>query len=67
MWEEFAAWLIRKFGQVVLDWSVGQLLQRLEGDPEPPPELHGSSCECHECGTVFDDDELGIDPESEYP
>lgn len=65
MWAQFFAWLIEKFGQAVLTWTVGELARRLEATDEPPPEIHGASCECHECGTVFDDDELGIDPEAE--
>ena len=67
MWEQWLAWLIERFGNAVLSWTVQQLLDRLEQSGEPPPEMHGTSCECHRCGTVFDDDELGIDPEQEYP
>jgi hypothetical protein len=65
MWAAWAAWLIEKFGAAVLAWSVEELLRRLESDGDPPPEIHGSECECHKCGTVFDNDELGIDPEGE--
>lgn len=65
MWAEFLAYLIKRFGDAVLNWSVGQLMQKLESDGDPPPEIHGAGCECHQCGTVFDDDELGIDPEGE--
>jgi hypothetical protein len=64
--EELFYWLVRKYGEAVLSWSVQQLMDRLARDNvEPPGELHGASCECHECGIVYDDDELGIDPESE--
>jgi hypothetical protein len=65
----FAAWLIEKFGQAVLSWTVGELLRRLEASGDEPPEAaHGQSCECTHCvrdGEDFDSDELGIDPEGE--
>lgn len=63
--EELLLWIIRKYGEAVLTWSVQQLFDRMTQDGADP-EIHGGSCECHSCGTVFDDDELGIDPEAEY-
>lgn len=67
MWERFAVWLIEKFGQAVLNWTVRELLQRLErsGD-DIPSEMHGSGCQCGGCCEEdFSADELGIDPEAE--
>ena len=37
-------------------------LPALEGGPEVP-----CSCPCHEVGGDFDADELGIDPDDDYP
>jgi len=59
----FTEWLLRTFGPAVLEWTVRRLVGEMALQAEDPP--HGASCECHACGTVFDDDELGIDPEAE--
>jgi hypothetical protein len=64
MWSRIFAWLIDRFGEAVLQWTVQQLYDRLHGE-QLPAAAHGAGCECHQCGTVFDDDELGIDPEAE--
>jgi hypothetical protein len=60
--EALLRWLLWRFGDAVLDWTVRQLADHLQGEQLP----HGDGCEC---GCVleqdFDADELGIDPEAE--
>lgn len=66
--EALIRWLIARFGEAVLQWTVQQLYDRLSGEELP----HGDSCMCgcHEGHDLrldpdFDADELGIDPEGE--
>jgi hypothetical protein len=55
------AWLIDRFGEAVLQWTLGQIAERLRGEEIP----HGDGCQCDCCEQDFDADELGIDPEAE--